>query len=149
MLDRSLPEKYSDTIFKVGHMKKQEIVSFYDKALDELRAADPTFPIATLNELESDGQITMPAKFDRQMTIANHVFISPLHQDALVLRSGKLWINVPSAALRKYLLGAFSNPEWHEKTWDDVKYSLLAPGNEEALARFFESVKEHPDLLSV
>ena len=126
-------------------MKNQQTVASYDKALDELRTADSAYPVASLSELESDRQIILPAKFDRQMPIADHVFISPLHPDALVLRSGKLWLKVPSAALRRYLLDTFSDPQWHGKSWDEIKNSLLAPANEEALIRFFESANELPN----
>lgn len=108
-----------------------------DKLLADLQAADPDYPILSLFDAESAGQISLPAECDRQTQIGSSVFLAPSHPETLALRRGKLWLTVPSAALRQYLLGVFSRSQWRGKTWEEIKNSLFAPETEDALRRFF------------
>ena len=105
--------------------------------LDALAAADPDFPRVSLFDAEAMGQVTLPAECDTQTQIGSSVFTPPSHPETVVLRRGKLWLVVPDAGLRRYLVGALGGPQWRGRTWDEVKNALLAPETPDARQTFF------------
>ena len=107
----------------------------YDRLLIEMQKADPAFPTLTLFDARAAGLLTLPDRCDLSTQIGANVSLRD--PDSVMLRHNRLWLTAPDDALRRYLGGYLSRPQWRGRTWDEIKSQAVIPETPEARAAFF------------
>jgi hypothetical protein len=120
-------QRNSDTLIEVP----------FDILLQELQTANRNFPVLTLYDARAVGLFTIPDRCDLQASISSNIYIPEKYPSTLVLRHNRLWLEVPSDDVRRYLQTYLSNPRWQGKTWDEIKNSALVPEDAQALQALF------------
>ena len=113
----------------------------YDRLLAELQANEADFVPYKLADAQYHGVFTVPAEADQSATVSSHVFIPAKDPTSVVLRRNKLWLTVPDAALRDYLVSYLRQPRWHGKPWGEVVEAALMPVRAEDRAAFAAMVQ--------
>lgn len=108
----------------------------YDRVLAELQARNPEFTPYTLLDAIATGVVSVPAAADQSETISSNVFVPPKYPNSVVLRRNKLWLEVPDADLRDYLVAYLGRPRWHGRPWTTVAEEALLPVRDEDRAAF-------------
>jgi len=120
----------------------------YDKLLSDLLRSR-SLPTLTLFDARAIGLFSIPEPCDLQRNISSNIYIPDKYPTSLVLRHNKLWFEVPDENVRRYLLGYLSRPQWHGKTWDDLKNKALIPEGTDALKAFFAAEAQQIDTIQI
>ena len=120
----------------------------YDKLLSDLLRSR-SFPTLTFFDARAIGLFSIPERCDLQINISSNIYIPDKYPTSLVLRHNKLWLEVPDEDVRRYLLGYLSRPQWHSKTWDDLKNNALIPEGTNALKAFFVAEAHQIDSIQI
>ena len=113
----------------------------YERLLEELQAGNAEFTPYRLSDALYQGSFSLPAEADQTESVSSNVFVAPKHPTSVVLRRNKLWLDVPDADLRDYLVNALRGPRWHGKLWAEVAEALLMPVRSEDRAAFAAAVQ--------
>lgn len=113
----------------------------YDRLLAELQAGKPDTAAYTLADAQYQGVLAVPGAADQSETISGNIFVSTRHPTSVVLRRNKLWLDVPDADLRDYLVNYLSRPGWRGMRWTDLAEQALMLVREADRAAFAELVQ--------
>lgn len=109
----------------------------YDRLLAELQAANPEVAAYRLLEaLYQPDVLSLPDGVDAAATVSGNIFVPERYPTSVVLRHNKLWLTVPDADLRDYLVNYLSRPQWRGKPWTQVAAEALMPVHAEDRAAF-------------
>ncbi|NNJ10998.1 N-6 DNA methylase [Chloroflexales bacterium ZM16-3] len=108
----------------------------YDRLLEELQAKNPEVAPYKLLDALYTGVIAIATEVDQTETVSSNIFVAPKHPTSVVLRRNKLWLTVPDADVRDYLVNYLSRPRWRGKRWADVAEEALILVREEDRSAF-------------
>jgi type I restriction-modification system DNA methylase subunit len=109
----------------------------YDRLFAELQAANPDVAaFRLLDALYQPEVVSLPEGVDETATVSSNIYVPQRYPTSVVLRHNKLWLTVPDADLREYLVNYLSSPRWRGKPWAQVSTEALMPVNAEDRAAF-------------
>lgn len=108
----------------------------YDRLLVDLQASNADVAAYKLSDALYQGVLSLPDEADQTETVSSNIFVPPRYPTSVVLRRNKLWLDVPDADLRDYLVNYLSRPRWRGKRWSDVAEEALILVREEDRAAF-------------
>lgn len=122
------------------HGSQDSIDIPFHSILAELQADNPAFTPFTFYQARARGVIHVPDEADTTATISRNVFVPARHPESVVLRHNVLWLHVPDADLRTYLVNYLSHSRWYGQKWEDVQREALIPVETDDRAAFFAAV---------
>jgi type I restriction enzyme M protein len=121
---------------------KDNIKLPYDQLFTELQAAHPEVaPFRLLDALYQPEVLSLPNNIDESETVSSNIYVPKQYPTSVVLRHNKLWLTVPDADLREYLVNYLSHPRWRGKPWRQVAAEALMPVNAEDRTAFADLVQ--------
>ena len=110
----------------------------FDELMAELQKSEPDLETLDLRDARALGLFSIPDECDREATLSNPR-ISKKFPTQITLKFGKLWLDVPDAPTRDYLLGLLSRPQFAGRKWSALESddTLRVPSGAEALDGFF------------
>ncbi len=108
----------------------------YDVLLADMRQRDRNYPVLTLFDAHAAGLLRLPEQCDASAQISR-VFTPNNRPSTVVLRANQLWLEVADAAIRRYLLGYLTRPQWKGRSWDEICGQAILPANPQSLAALF------------
>lgn len=115
----------------------------FDSLVAELQLQLPSMPTLDLRDARVVGHFSIPTECDRNARLGG-VKISDKFPTQISLKFRKLWLDVPDADIRRFLVGLLSSPLYSGQTWNDLEgdEAIRVPESPADFARFWNLVEQ-------
>ena len=111
----------------------------FDALLAQLQRERPDLETLALPDAEALGLFSIGAGCNRDATLSDNVRIAPKFPTQITLKYKQLWLDVPDADARTFLLGLLGRPGLAGRRWSDLESddTIRVPQSAAALDAFF------------
>lgn len=126
-----------DQGYEIARRGGRDVIKLpYDRLFTELQASSVDIAPYSLVDAQYQGVLSVPEGVDEAETVSSNIYVPQRYPTSVVLRHNKLWLIVPDADLREYLVNYLSSPRWRGKSWAQVAAEAQMPVEAEDRAAF-------------